>query len=101
MLFCLQMIRFGHAGDGNIHLCMVRGNRTEIEWEEELQENMNAIYQKAFSLGGLTSGEHGIGLRKRSFYLGETAKQNLELMRQIKRAFDEREILNRHKAYLA
>lgn len=101
MLFCLQMIRFGHAGDGNIHLCMVRGNRTEIEWEEELQENMNAIYQKAFSLGGLTSGEHGIGLSKRSFYLGETAKQNLELMRQIKRAFDEREILNRHKAYLA
>lgn len=80
---------------------MVRGNRTDTEWEEELQEHMNAIYQKAFSLGGLTSGEHGIGLSKRTFYLKKTAKQNLELMRQMKRVFDEREILNRHKTYLA
>lgn len=97
----MQMIRFGHAGDGNIHLCMVRGNRNDIEWGEELKKNMKVIYQKAFSLGGLTSGEHGIGLSKRSFYLEETATENIELMRQMKRVFDEREILNRHKSYLA
>ncbi|ABX41612.1 FAD-binding oxidoreductase [Lachnoclostridium phytofermentans] len=97
----MRMIRFGHAGDGNIHLCMVRGNRSDDKWEKELQEHLNAIYQKAFLLGGLTSGEHGIGLSKRIFYLKETAPQNLELMRQMKRAFDEREILNRHKTYLA
>lgn len=97
----MQMIRFGHAGDGNIHLCMVRGSRTDREWEEDLSKNMNVIYKKAFSLGGLTSGEHGIGLSKRPFYLRETAEQNIELMRQMKKAFDEREILNRHKSYLA
>lgn len=97
----MQMIRFGHAGDGNIHLCMVRGSRTDQEWEEDLSKNMNVIYKKAFLLGGLTSGEHGIGLSKRPFYLKETAEHNLELMRQIKKVFDEREILNRHKSYLA
>lgn len=97
----MQMIRFGHAGDGNIHLCMVRGSRTDQEWEEDLPKNMNVIYKKAFLLGGLTSGEHGIGLSKRPFYLKETAEHNLELMRQIKKVFDEREILNRHKSYLA
>ena len=65
----MQMVSFGHAGDGNVHLCVIRGNRTQEEWEEEKNKNLSAIYQKAYKLGGLTSGEHGIGLSKKKYFL--------------------------------
>lgn len=97
----MQLIRFGHAGDGNVHLCMVRGKRDDALWEKELYENMSALYHKAYSLGGLTSGEHGIGLSKRRFFLEETDPLVLRTMRQVKFAFDEKGILNNHKSYLA
>lgn len=97
----MQMVSFGHAGDGNVHLCIVRGERDEETWQQELRKNMEAIYGKAYELGGLTSGEHGIGIAKRHFYLQNTAEANLWAMRQIKKALDEKEILNPGKAYLA
>lgn len=95
----MQMVSFGHAGDGNVHLCVIRGNRSQAEWEAEKSKNMSAIYHKAYNLGGLTSGEHGIGLSKKEYFLKETDALNLELMRSIKGAFDEKRILNSHKAY--
>ncbi len=95
----MQMVSFGHAGDGNVHLCVIRGNRSQAEWEAEKSKNMSAIYHKAYKLGGLTSGEHGIGLSKKEYFLKETDALNLELMRSIKGAFDEKRILNSHKAY--
>lgn len=96
----MQMIAFGHAGDGNVHLCIVRGGRSDSAWENELHENMTAVYGKAYSLGGLTSGEHGIGLSKRPYYLVSTPSENLEAQRSIKTALDPRHILNDHKSYL-
>lgn len=96
----MQMIAFGHAGDGNVHLCVVRGNRNADTWARELHENMEAIYGKAYELGGLTSGEHGIGLSKRPYYLKYTPEENLSVQRSIKTALDPRHILNDHKSYL-
>lgn len=95
----MQMVSFGHAGDGNVHLCVIRGNRSQAEWEAEKSKNMSAIYHKAYNMGGLTSGEHGIGLSKKEYFLKETDALNLELMRSIKGTFDEKGILNSHKAY--
>lgn len=97
----MQMVAFGHAGDGNVHLCIVRGNRTEEQWQSELHEVMTRVYGHAYELGGLTSGEHGIGIAKRPYYLKETDPVNLEVMRSIKSALDERHILNDHISYLA
>jgi glycolate oxidase len=96
----LQMIAFGHAGDGNVHLCVVRGARSDEEWETDLKSNMQRLYQKAYELGGLTSGEHGIGLTKKPYFFQNTDKANLALMNKIKDAFDEKHILNTHKVYL-
>ena len=96
----MQMVAFGHAGDGNVHLCMVRGKRSDAEWEHDLHENMTTVYNYAYSLGGLTSGEHGIGVAKRPYFLGATAPENLDLMRSIKTAFDPKHILNDHISYL-
>lgn len=96
----MQMVAFGHAGDGNVHLCMVRGKRSDAEWEHDLHKNMTTVYNYAYSLGGLTSGEHGIGVAKRPYFLGATAPENLDLMRSIKTAFDPKHILNDHISYL-
>ena len=95
----MQMIAFGHAGDGNVHLCVVRGSRTEEEWRTELEDNMAVIYQKAASLGGLPSGEHGIEISKQTHYHHVTDPNNLKLMERIKYAFDEKGILNAQKTY--
>ena len=96
----MQMVSFGHAGDGNIHLCVVRGNRDNDAWHSELRSNMEQVYFKAYALGGLTSGEHGIGLSKRHYFLRETASENLRIMNSIKDAIDPRHILNDHKSYI-
>ncbi len=96
----MQMIAFGHAGDGNVHLCMVRGNRDDQQWEHDLRQSMTEVYNYAYSLGGLTSGEHGIGVAKRPYYLSSVSPDNLAVMRAIKSAMDDKHILNDHISYL-
>ena len=91
---------FGHAGDGNVHLCVVRGERDEETWQRELHENMDRAYAEAYRLGGVASGEHGIGLSKRPYFLRQTAKENLQAMNAIKTALDPQHILNNGKSYL-
>lgn len=96
----MQMVAFGHAGDGNVHLCVVRGGRSEEEWKTELQKNMECVYSKAYELGGLTSGEHGIGLSKRHYFLKETKNTNLQMMNAIKTSLDPHHILNNKISYV-
>lgn len=95
----MQFVSFGHAGDGNVHLCVVRGSLSEEEWLYKKRENMKKIYEKAYEFGGLTSGEHGIGLSKKEFFLRESHETNLELMRAIKTSFDPKLLLNGHISY--
>ena len=96
----MQMVSFGHAGDGNVHLCIVRGARNEETWTRELHEVMTNVYGKAYEMVGLTSGEHGIGIAKRPYYLSATPQVNLDVMRAVKTALDEKHILNDHISYL-
>lgn len=96
----MRMISFGHAGDGNVHLCVVRDGRDQETWERELHENMEQAYAKAYAFGGVASGEHGIGLAKRHYFLRETPKENLVVMNQIKDALDPQHTLNDQKSYI-
>lgn len=96
----MQMISFGHAGDGNVHLCVVRGNRSDAEWESELHANLEKLYAKAHNLGGLISGEHGLGVSKRDFFFKETPAENVSLMNSVKLAFDPQGILNPKISYV-
>lgn len=96
----MQMVSFGHAGDGNVHLCVVRGDRDEETWHRELRRNMDQAYSKAYELGGVASGEHGIGISKRHYFLRETPRENLAVMNQIKDALDPLHILNDQKSYI-
>lgn len=96
----VQMVSFGHAGDGNVHLCVVRGARSQHAWQQALHAVMPRIYDQAYALGGLASGEHGIGLSKRPYFLHNTPAANLAVMNRIKDALDERYILNDRKSYI-
>ena len=96
----MQMVSFGHAGDGNVHLCVVRGERDDEQWRRELHQNMDQAYAKAYELGGVASGEHGIGISKRRYFHQETAEDNLVVMNQIKDALDPLHILNDQKSYI-
>lgn len=93
------MVSFGHAGDGNVHLCVVRGERDEAGWEKISQEVMTRIYDKSHALGGLTSGEHGIGISKKQYFLKATEDINLKVMRQVKVALDPKNLLNAKKVF--
>lgn len=96
----MQMVSFGHAGDGNVHLCVVRGERDDETWQRELHANMDKAYAEAYRLGGVASGEHGIGVSKRPYFLRQTAKENLQAMNAVKSALDPLHILNNGKSYL-
>lgn len=96
----VRMVSFGHAGDGNVHLCVVRGGRDDETWERDLHAVMDRAYHKAYELGGVASGEHGIGVAKRRYFLREAAGENLAVMNRIKDALDPLHILNDQKSYI-
>lgn len=96
----MQMISFGHAGDGNVHLCLVRAGRSEEVWESELHANLEKLYARAKDFGGLISGEHGLGVSKRDFFFAQTPSQNVSLMNAIKKSFDQAQILNPGISYV-
>lgn len=94
----LKLISFGHAGDGNLHTCITRGDITDQKlWEEKRDHVLAKLYDKIHELGGLPSAEHGIGIIKKPYFNKMTADINLELMRNIKAAFDPNNLLNPHK----
>ena len=90
----MRMLAFGHAGDGNIHLCILRDNRDDKQWQSDLQNVHQALYQKCLELGGLPSAEHGIGTAKVSYYNAAIPEANRQLMRTIKQQFDPKNLLN-------
>lgn len=94
----LQLISFGHAGDGNLHTCITRGQiQNEEEWQQKRDEVLEKLYGKIQELGGLPSAEHGIGIIKKSYFHKMTDPLNLELMRDIKMVFDPDNRMNPQK----
>ncbi len=90
----LEMIAFGHAGDGNVHVSFIKGDMPEERWNEALPLALKELYAKTTALGGCISGEHGIGLKRKKYLASITDKAQLDLIRGIKRAFDPSYILN-------
>ncbi|MDD5922432.1 MAG: FAD-binding oxidoreductase [Eubacteriales bacterium] len=97
----LLMATYGHAGDGNIHINIARGNLDDETWKETLSKVLWAVYNETADLSGLPSGEHGIGLTKQKFYRKHADPNAVSVMRSVKDALDKKHILNDHKSYLA
>jgi glycolate oxidase len=85
---------FGHIGDGNLHVYLCKDGLDSVVWSEKLKKGFELLYDKAFSLGGLVSGEHGIGLAKKAYMEKQVGPKQMDLMRGIKGVFDPNYILN-------
>ena len=85
---------FGHAGDGNLHVYICRDDLAEDEWKEKLAYAFDRMYDKAHELGGLVSGEHGIGYAKKDYLRKRYGERPIEIMQGIKKVFDPKNILN-------
>ena len=85
---------FGHAGDGNLHVYICRDDLSLTKWEETLTACFDDMYKKAEELGGLVSGEHGIGYAKKGFLKKQYGETPIALMQGIKKVFDPKNILN-------
>ena len=92
--FNVRIPSFGHAGDGNLHVYVCRDELDEEAWHKTLSACFDRMYAKAEELGGLVSGEHGIGYAKREFLKKQYGETPISLMQGIKRVFDEKNILN-------
>jgi glycolate oxidase len=90
----LGFVCFGHAGDGNIHACVVRGDLSQEEWEAKKLSVLSDIYEYVHSLGGLPSAEHGIGTVKKPFFEQMMGETYIRYLQQVKLAFDPENRLN-------
>lgn len=85
---------FGHAGDGNIHIYTCSNDMKEEEFKKQVKEFFDVIYDKAYEMGGLISGEHGIGSGKLEYLEKFSGDVQMRLMQGIKQVFDPKMILN-------
>lgn len=85
---------FGHAGDGNLHIYVLRDDLPEEKWKSTLSAVFRELYDKAREFGGQVSGEHGIGYVKQPYLVESLGDDLIELMAGIKKVFDPTGILN-------
>jgi glycolate oxidase len=94
-----QSVCYGHAGDGNLHVNIIRGTLSETDWKIEVPKGIREIFELTVSLKGTLSGEHGIGYVQKNFMDIAFSKTHLELMERIKYVFDPNNILNPGKIF--
>lgn len=90
----MRIPSFGHAGDGNLHIYICKDDMSDADFEKNLDLIFDEMYQKAKEVGGLVSGEHGIGYAKKKYMNLVLGEEQVNLMKGIKGVFDPNNILN-------
>lgn len=94
-----RSVCYGHAGDGNLHVNILKGNMSEQQWNEELPKAIRILFKKVKEMGGTISGEHGIGWVQKEYMDVVFSNIELNLMKEIKHIFDPKDILNPGKIF--
>lgn len=94
-----RSVCYGHAGDGNLHVNIVKGAMNDEDWNQKLPQGIRKLFEAVVGLGGTISGEHGIGLVQKSYMDIAFSRVHMNLMRQIKKIFDPSGILNPGKIF--
>jgi glycolate oxidase len=94
-----ESVCYGHAGDGNLHVNIIKGSMSDDDWHNKLKDGIRKIFELTVSLGGTLSGEHGIGLVQKEFMPIKYSNVHFELWRGIKNVFDKNGILNPGKIF--
>jgi glycolate oxidase len=95
----ITSICYGHAGDGNVHVNILKDKMDDATWARHLDTAIREIFQLTVSLGGTISGEHGIGYSQKAYLPIALSPIDLKLMQDIKRTFDPNNILNPGKIF--
>ena len=90
----IESVCYGHAGDGNLHVNILKNQMDERAWEERVPDAIVKIFELTVSLGGTISGEHGIGFVQKRYLPIAYSAAELALMSRIKTAFDPKGLLN-------
>jgi len=94
----LKIGTFGHMGDGNLHPTFLTDERNKEEMHR-VEEAFKEIFAEAIRLGGTITGEHGVGLAKKSFLPEFAGPAQMRVMRELRRALDPKGILNPGKMF--
>lgn len=89
-----KSVCYGHAGDGNLHVNIIKGNMSDDCWRNEIPKGIREIFELTVQLKGTLSGEHGIGLVQKSYMDIAFNSTQLNLLKGIKELFDPNNILN-------
>jgi len=89
----------GHAGDGNVHLHLMGRGIDVDDWKAKVPKMMDEIYSAGVAMGGTISGEHGLGYEKKKYLSIAMDDAKINLMRNLKKAFDPNLILNPGKVF--
>jgi len=95
----VRIVSFGHAGDGNVHVNVLKDDLSDDRWQVVVPAVTGEIYRLALSLGGTLTGEHGIGATRRRYLPLALDEVQIELMRRIRDLFDPNHILNPAKIF--
>jgi glycolate oxidase len=94
-----KSVCYGHAGDGNLHVNIIKGNLSDEDWNGSLKVGIKEIFELVKELGGTISGEHGIGLVQKEYLPIVFDSVQMRLMKEIKKIFDPNNILNAGKIF--
>lgn len=89
-----KSVCYGHAGDGNLHVNIVKGEMSDEDWKTEIPKGIREIFELTVSLKGTLSGEHGIGYVQKNYMDIAFSQTQLLLMKGIKTVFDPKNIMN-------
>ena len=95
----VEIPMYGHAGDGNLHIHIIKDNSVK-NVKERNSKIKKEIYRLGISMEGVITGEHGIGSIRRNEMSLQLSKKEIELMKSIKRVFDPKNIMNPKKVLL-
>ena len=95
----IQAMSFGHAGDGNIHVLLFKGELSDDVWDSHIVLAERELYNETVNLGGRITAEHGIGLLRKQYLSMNLGTNQIEILRKLKKAFDPKSILNPGKIF--
>lgn len=90
---------FGHIGNGNLHLQILKEKMSDEDWKVKVKEGVKELFGLVNSLGGSVSGEHGIGYLQKEFMPITVSSQSIQIMKQIKSILDPNHIMNPGKIF--
>lgn len=95
-----KSVCYGHAGDGNLHVNIVKGDMNDDDWNNKLPAAIRELFKETIRLGGTLSGEHGIGYVQRDYMDIAFNDVQMNLMKEIKNLFDPKGIMNPGKIFI-